>query len=474
VYTWPNVPYADPVLMGDRLADYVDAGGHVVLGVFCTFTTGAPLGGRIMTPGYSPVTSPAGTNHFVLSAYAGDGTTCLHHGVTAYDCLFRDVLVTQGAGVVDGRYADGEIAHAYRPDRRVVYSNGLGSPGGGGGDWPRLIANACECPVTAGALLASNRDGNFLMMDTHTGAGYFLGNLPTFASGAGATEIEVDAVGGAWVQARDGQFYDHQFSPLNGAGIGGPVPNGASFTGLEFLLGRLYGTAIGPGCPPSELRILDPLSGASMTIGATGFGPISGLAFDPRSSALYGITGGCAGPANLVRIDVTSGAATLIGPTGIRAGSLEFGPGGDLFAGGDNTDGGNLYRVNPTTAATALIGPSGWGSLTGLAWGFPDVVAVGDEPSQATLQLASSPNPSWGGAVRVEFSLPVAGDVDLALFDIAGRRLWRQVMGAVTPGLHGVTWNGREATGRVVGAGVYLLRLTSPAGTKIARLVRLN
>jgi hypothetical protein len=165
VYTWTNAACSDPVLFGDRLADYVDQGGHVVLGEFCTYTTGNPLGGRIMTAAYSPVTSPNGTNHFVVDAYAGDGTTCIHRGVTAYASYSRDVLVLQGAGVADGHYKDGEIAHAYRPDRKVIYSNGCGDATnaafGASGDWPILIANGCACaeevptlPNTWGAVKA--------------------------------------------------------------------------------------------------------------------------------------------------------------------------------------------------------------------------------------------------------------------------------------------------------------------------------
>jgi hypothetical protein len=149
VYTWIDYPCNDRVLFGDRLADYVDQGGHVVLGVFCTFTAGNSLGGRIMTAAYSPVTSPTGTNHYALDSYAKDGTTCIHRGVTAYTSNFRDFLVLQGAGAVDGHYTDGEIAHAYRPDRRVIYSNGCGDAVNAGvgasGDWPILIANSCAC-----------------------------------------------------------------------------------------------------------------------------------------------------------------------------------------------------------------------------------------------------------------------------------------------------------------------------------------
>jgi hypothetical protein len=147
VYTWANYAYADNVTFGNNLATYVDNGGRVVLGVFCTYTTGNFLAGAIMGPGYSPVWSPSGSNHFSLSAYAGNGTTCIHDGVGYYDSFYRDYLTLQGTGAVDGTYGDGEIAHAYRSDYKVIYSNGAGaSVLGGAGDWPLLVANACSCP----------------------------------------------------------------------------------------------------------------------------------------------------------------------------------------------------------------------------------------------------------------------------------------------------------------------------------------
>lgn len=146
VYVWVDVGLSDNVLYGDRLANYVDAGGRVVLGAFATYTTGNYLSGQIMTSAYSPVTSPSGTNHFANSAYAGDGVTGIHAGVTAYDSTYRDFLALQGAGLQDGSYLDGEIAVAFRPDFGVIYANGIGTtpPGGGAGDWPLLIANACR------------------------------------------------------------------------------------------------------------------------------------------------------------------------------------------------------------------------------------------------------------------------------------------------------------------------------------------
>jgi hypothetical protein len=101
-----------------------------------------------MTAAYSPVVSPSGSNHFVSSNYAGDGTTPIHNGVTTYECMFRDVLTLQGTGLQDGSYLDGEIAHAYRPDFKVIYSNGSGATQlGCTGQWAQLIANACQAGV---------------------------------------------------------------------------------------------------------------------------------------------------------------------------------------------------------------------------------------------------------------------------------------------------------------------------------------
>jgi hypothetical protein len=147
VHTWVNYAYNDKVAFGNNLADYADAGGRVILGVFSTYTLGNSLSGRIMNPGYSPVFSPGGNNHFTSSAYAGDGTL-FHSGVTTYSIGFRDILAIQGGGLIDAHYLDGEIAVAYRPDLGVIYVNGSGasqlSPSG---DWNQLLANTCLVQV---------------------------------------------------------------------------------------------------------------------------------------------------------------------------------------------------------------------------------------------------------------------------------------------------------------------------------------
>ncbi len=56
VYTWSNYDYADGATLGDRLADYVDLGGTVVINDFC-WTAKWGLHGRIQTDeDYAPLT----------------------------------------------------------------------------------------------------------------------------------------------------------------------------------------------------------------------------------------------------------------------------------------------------------------------------------------------------------------------------------------------------------------------------------
>ena len=156
VHTWVNFAYLDPTGLGNNLSAYNDQGGTVVLGAFCTFTSGNSLGGTIMTAAYCPVDSPLGNNHFTLSPYTGNGVSCIYNGVSALNCQFRDVLVTQGTGKVDGTYQDGEITHAYRNNPlligkgEVVYSNGSGAIQlAGTGQWGNAVGNSASCSLSA-------------------------------------------------------------------------------------------------------------------------------------------------------------------------------------------------------------------------------------------------------------------------------------------------------------------------------------
>jgi 1,4-alpha-glucan branching enzyme len=82
------------------------------------------------------------------------------------------------------------------------------------------------------------------------------------------------------------------------------------------------------------------------------------------------------------------------------------------------------------------------------------------------------PNPARG-PLRVGFTLPRAGDAELAVFDPQGRRVATLLRGALPAGTREVTWDGRDAAGARAAPGVYLVRLRAATGAVTRRVALL-
>ncbi|MFH1841869.1 MAG: C25 family cysteine peptidase [bacterium] len=86
---------------------------------------------------------------------------------------------------------------------------------------------------------------------------------------------------------------------------------------------------------------------------------------------------------------------------------------------------------------------------------------AGDERAQAPARLAlgaNYPNP-FNPKTTVQFELPKAGQVDLAIYDVTGRRIVTLVKDQLAPGLYRMDWMGRDGNGRQVASGIYFSRL---------------
>jgi hypothetical protein len=94
---------------------------------------------------------------------------------------------------------------------------------------------------------------------------------------------------------------------------------------------------------------------------------------------------------------------------------------------------------------------------------------AGDDPATFGFSRVE-PNPSRGRAT-LRFVLPKAGAVQLAVYDVAGRRVAALLDEAMPAGAQAATWDTRDARGRPAPAGVYFLRLTYGGGESIARLI---
>jgi hypothetical protein len=156
--TWTNNDYTDAIAMGNTLADYVDAGGGVVLPMFVISTTATDrqLGGR-WDDSYQIV--PAGGGNTNTSAGVGIGTPDnpnhpILAGVTSFLGGTSDFRPTSTALISHGQriapWVDGKTLVAVsttRPNRvdlgMVPYSTGSSSAGWDQAtDGARLMANA--------------------------------------------------------------------------------------------------------------------------------------------------------------------------------------------------------------------------------------------------------------------------------------------------------------------------------------------
>ena len=246
--------------------------------------------------------------------------------------------------------------------------------------------------INSAAVMFANDQTDLYTIDLNTGA-------PTLVGSTGVqvplTEIEYDNNTGRLYGASGGGTSSiEELNPATGASISSTPHVFGALNGLEYVGSTLYGTFIpaGGGAAPSTLVTVDTTTGVLTTIGVTGFGPISGLAYDALSMTMFGVSAGNAA-ANLLGIDLTTGLATLIAPilnaAGApldRIGSIEFGPGGVLYAvttGASANHPSELLSINTATGQSTTIGSTGL-SLTGLTFQANGVVIM---PEPTTLAL---------------------------------------------------------------------------------------
>lgn len=182
-------------------------------------------------------------------------------------------------------------------------------------------------------------------------------------------------------------------------------------------------------------------------------------------------------PGKLASIDRVSGAfTTLTGASALQSyGStltnLAVAPDSTIYT--SFLYGGILRLTRPSWTLTSF---GGMGYNDDLEWieEAPVVTDAGPDAAGARRTLALSapaPNPA-GGEVGVTFTLPEPGEAMLEVFDLVGRRVRRLASGPFAAGEHAVRWDGRDASGRPAGPGLYFIRLETGGGTLARRLVR--
>jgi hypothetical protein len=196
-----------------------------------------------------------------------------------------------------------------------------------------------------------------------------------------------------------------------------------AFASLSSAQQILYGANGGSANPSTNLFLLDPSSGAVLqTGGPIGF-PVTGLALDPSTGTLYGVTANDAptDAHHLITINTTTAAGTDVGDLTRQVGDITFTPDGTLFGWTKQSGFGALVTIDKASGASTVVGPSGlpcctFGSgLASNAAGTIFLAGFGDNGELDTVDR------STGAATMVATLDGSAGDPIGALaFDAAG------------------------------------------------------
>ena len=122
-------------------------------------------------------------------------------------------------------------------------------------------------------------------------------------------------------------------------------------------------------------------------------------------------------------------------------------------------------RLHATTGAVRVL------RAIDSAFEGPGEIAFGAPPVIAGLEVLGG-HPARGGFTLLA-SVASPGTTRLDVVDVSGR-LVCTLARELSPGLHRVEWDGRDASGRPVSSGIYFARLGGPDGTHVRKLVRIR
>ena len=153
---------------------------------------------------------------------------------------------------------------------------------------------------------------------------------------------------------------------------------------------KLYGATNGERAGLSVLVLLSPEDGTFInTVGPVGY-KVTGLEYDAVSGKLFGSTSSNDQVlANgLIEIDMSTGVATTIGPSGMGISRLTVNSTGEMYAWSPRFSEDGLISVDTTTGVASTVGsPSGIRTLEhGLAFDNEDTLyMINGEPSSNTI-----------------------------------------------------------------------------------------
>ncbi len=173
-------------------------------------------------------------------------------------------------------------------------------------------------------------------------------------------------------------------------------------------------------------------------------------------------------------------AADLTSPDGttirLRYGGAAAGPAAGWYPG---EDGAPLAAFTGRTAAgTWLLRLTDMedrdeGVLNGWCLELVHEDGTPDLPPAHLQVLGNRPNP-FNPATTIIFAMPTAGEADVSVYDLRGRRVRRIIHRTEAPGRQEVVWSGRDDGDRALASGVYIVRITAAGERATAKMLLLR
>ena len=178
------------------------------------------------------------------------------------------------------------------------------------------------------------------------------------------------------------------------------------------------------------------------------------------------------GPALMVLLGQHGGAPVLEGRYPLP------GKGDQVLAGdvdGDGVDDLVVLGISAEAGEGLEPGAGNDGAFVFINQSSPVTVVASETAVPSTFALgANYPNP-FNPATTIPLSVPAdAEDVELAIYNVLGQPVRQVWAGPLAAGEHRLGWDGRDALGQPVAAGVYLYRLQVGEQTRVRKMVKLD